>query len=159
MQAGGEALRSCSGCTACCDGWLRMTIRGHEVGPGRPCPFSAGGCCSIYDERPQDPCRQFRCGWLVEGSPLPDWLRPDLAKLILLPNNFEWRGYPVHVAVAVGQAPTPQALEWVMAHCVATRHPLMYQSGDDWIAYGPGAFQHDMRARLAAGNLPWSPAF
>ncbi|HEY5682465.1 MAG TPA: SEC-C metal-binding domain-containing protein, partial [Sulfuricaulis sp.] len=31
------AERHCGTCTACCDGWVRMNIRGHEVYPGKPC--------------------------------------------------------------------------------------------------------------------------
>ena len=82
--------RSCGACTACCDGWLQIDVRGHQVRPGRPCPFRAEHGCSIYDERPQHPCREFVCGWLAASSPLPEWMRPDRSDMIMLAANFIW---------------------------------------------------------------------
>jgi len=83
---------------------LQIEVYGHRIRPGIPCPFSIERRCSIYCERPQHPCREFSCGWLVASSPLPDWMRPDKADLILVPANFFWRGLPVDVAVAAGRA-------------------------------------------------------
>src|SRR5947209_6989455 len=79
--------RSCGECTACCDGWLQIEVRGHAVRKGSPCPFSTAGRCTIYPDRPQHPCREFVCGWLTASSPLPDWMRPDKSHLILLAAN------------------------------------------------------------------------
>src|SRR5260370_37002724 len=60
-----EDERTCGSCTACCDGWLQIEVRGHRIRPGKPCPFSVEHRCSIYSERPQHPCREFVCGWLT----------------------------------------------------------------------------------------------
>src|SRR5207302_526051 len=98
----GNGERQCGTCTACCDGWLKIEVYGRKVDRGKPCPFSAGDHCTIYPTRPQDPCREFICGWLVRNSPLPEWMRPDKSDLILLASNFSWRGLPVDVAVPVG---------------------------------------------------------
>src|SRR5687768_2081971 len=68
--------RKCGSCTACCDGWVEGTIHGHEMRPGTPCHFRGEGCCTIYERRPQQPCRNFICGWLAPGSPFPDAFRP-----------------------------------------------------------------------------------
>ena len=38
------AQRQCGSCTACCDGWVEGTIRGHEMKPGVPCHFRGAGC-------------------------------------------------------------------------------------------------------------------
>src|SRR5262249_20580803 len=86
-----DTRRDCGTCTACCDGWLQIEVRGHQVRPGKPCPFRVDHGCSIYGERPQHPCREFVCGWLVASSPLPDWMRPDKSDLIMLAANFDWR--------------------------------------------------------------------
>ena len=109
-----EHERSCGSCTACCDGWLQIEVRGHQVRPGKPCPFSVQHGCSIYSERPQHPCREFVCGWLVASSPLPDWMRPDKSDLIMLAANFVWHGLPVDVVVAAGARPKKKALDWLM---------------------------------------------
>src|SRR5215813_3882250 len=94
------AARQCGTCSACCDGWLKIEVDGQQVDRGQPCRFSTGHNCAIYDRRPQHPCREFICGWLARGSPLPEWMRPDQAGMIVLPANFAWQAHPVDVAVA-----------------------------------------------------------
>ena len=148
--------RHCGTCTACCDGWLRITVQGHDVHPGKPCPFSVDHRCAIYPTRPDDPCRHFVCGWLAPTSPLPTWLRPDQAKAILLAANFTWRGLPVDVAVPVGERPTEKALEWLRSFATAAGRPLVYRIGDDWYAFGPPDFQVEMAARVRRGEQLWN---
>jgi hypothetical protein len=155
MTAASKQTRQCDTCTACCDGWLRITVQGHAVYPGKPCPFSSGHHCTIYDTRPQDPCRAFICGWLAHNSPLPDWMRPDRAGMILLPANFTWRGLAVDVAVPVGERPKPKALEWLKAFATANGRPLLYRIAEDWYAFGPPDFQTEMRDRIGRGEQPW----
>jgi hypothetical protein len=150
-----QAQRSCGSCTACCDGWLQIEVRGHVVRRGQPCPFSVAHQCAIYPERPQDPCREFVCGWLVASSPLPDWMRPDRADMIMLAANFFWRGFPVDVLVPVGARPRQKALDWLKTFCAENKRLLLYQIDGEWIAFGPPAFQADIVERLARGEEPW----
>ena len=154
-MASAEA-RHCGTCTACCDGWLRITVQGHEVRPGKPCPFSAGHCCTIYATRPQDPCRAFICGWLAPGSPLPEWMRPDKAGLVLLPAKLDWRGLKVDVAVPTGAGPKTRALEWLKDFSRRRQRPLLYQQGDDWYVVGPPEFQQAIKAKLDRGEKLWT---
>ena len=86
------APRECQPCTACCDGWLQIRVNGVPVHPGRPCPHSTGSGCSDYENRPVDPCVHFICGWRMDGSPLPDWMKPNNAKVIVLFDQRTWRG-------------------------------------------------------------------
>ena len=67
-----------------------------------------------FTARPQHPCREFICGWLIASSPLPEWMRPDKSNMIMLAANFIWRGLPVDVVVAAGERPRKKALEWLM---------------------------------------------
>ena len=154
MQSG--KARDCGDCTACCGGALRIEVRGHEVRPGKPCPFRIAHGCSIYDERPQHPCREFVCGWLVASSPLPDWMRPDKSDLILLPANFVWHNLPVDVAVAVGSAPKRKALDWLKRFSIERRRCLMYQIDNEWFAFGPPAFQAEIVERIQRGDTAWT---
>jgi hypothetical protein len=147
--------RHCGSCTACCDGWLQIDVRGHRVRPGQPCPFSVQHQCAIYDERPQHPCREFVCGWLVGSSPLPDWMRPDRSDMIMLAANFVWRGMPVDVAVAAGERPKQKAMDWLMRFCVENKRLLIYQVKDDWFAFGPPAFQGEISEKMKRGEKPW----
>ena len=148
--------RSCGACTACCDGWLQIEVRGHHVEPGKPCPFRGGQGCAIYDERPQHPCREFVCGWLATSSPLPDWMRPDKSGMIMLAANFMWQGLPVDVIVPVGTRPKQKALAWLMQFSAERRRPLLYQLDGEWFAYGPPAFQTEISERIQRGDTPWA---
>jgi hypothetical protein len=149
--------RSCGDCTACCDGWLQIEVRGHQVRPGQPCPFAIARGCSIYEERPQHPCRAFVCGWLAASSPLPEWMRPDKSDLIMLAANFFWNGLPVDVAVAVDARPKRKALDWLLKYGAANKRCLIYQIGEDWFAFGPPAFQAEISDRIKRGEKPWLP--
>ncbi len=151
-----ENQRSCGSCTACCDGWLQIEVRGHHIRPGTPCPFSVEHRCSIYPERPQKPCREFVCGWLVASSPLPEWMRPDKSDMIMLAANFIWRGLPVDVLVAAGQRPKTKALDWMKAFSSEKKRLLIYQVDGDWFAFGPPAFQAEISERIARGKKPWA---
>src|SRR5258708_20341982 len=77
--------RQCGTCTACCDGWVKGTIFGHEMYPGRPCHFRGAGCCTIYERRPSDPGRNFICGRLQTQSPFPEKFKPDRLALHIIP--------------------------------------------------------------------------
>jgi hypothetical protein len=132
---------------------LRITVRGHAVGLGKPCPFLGDGGCEIYEQRPIDPCRNFICGWLVHGSHLPDWMRPDRANVIVLGGNFKWREFSVDVAITTaGRRPNDDAVIWLRQYGKANRRPLLYQVATDWYAFGPRKFQLEMAQRIAAGE-------
>ena len=148
--------RTCGSCTACCDGWLQIEVRGHRVRRGEPCPFSVEHQCSIYSERPQHPCREFVCGWLIASSPLPEWMRPDKSDMIMLAANFLWHGLPVDVVVAAGDRPKKKALDWLMKFSSEKKRLLIYQVKEDWFAFGPPAFQAEISERIGRGEKPWA---
>jgi hypothetical protein len=147
--------RQCGGCIACCDGSLRITVEGEAVYPGKPCPHCTLAGCAIYGRHPRDPCQRFVCGWLAPKSPLPEWLRPDKAGLVLLPAELRWRGLEVDVAVPTGAGPGPEALAWLTQFSERMRRPLLYQIGSEWFAVGPPEFQAEIRARLERGETLW----
>lgn len=148
--------RECGECTGCCDGWVKMNVYGHEVRPGQPCPFSTGHNCSIYEQRPVDPCQNFICGWLRADSFLPEWMRPDKAGCIVLPAELFWRGLPVDIAIPVGQRITPQSLAWLKHYVERHARLLIFGEGNEiWSAYGPPDFQHEMAHRLQRGEQLW----
>lgn len=74
-------MRSCDGCTKCCEGSLVTVAMGHEIGP-KPCPLVQPGIgCGIGDQRPDSPCKSFLCAWLTDLS-IPRGARPDKSGLI-----------------------------------------------------------------------------
>lgn len=74
--------RTCGPCTRCCEGWLSGTVHDHDFGQGNPCHFLDHTSCSIYSDRPQDPCKSYQCEWL-RNPQIPQWMRPDTANAII----------------------------------------------------------------------------
>jgi len=77
----GDLKKSCGDCTACCSGALSGEAHGHHFYKGRPCFFITKKGCSIYENRPENPCVSFKCGFLSEPF-FPEWMRPDLCGIL-----------------------------------------------------------------------------
>ncbi|WP_294949603.1 hypothetical protein [Sulfurivirga sp.] len=160
-----EQPRQCDGCTACCDGWVRIDVPGYEAWPGHPCPYSTGSGCADYDNRPEFPCRRFVCGWLLPDSPLPDWMKPDKAKVMVLFNQLQWQGLPVDVALPVGKRIPPRALRWLQQFAEQHGRPLIWtecieengqlQKDQMVYAWGPPAFQQQVQLWQEQGVRLW----
>lgn len=70
-------MRTCGTCTECCSGSLSLEVYGQPVSPGVPCRFRIEKVgCSIYKDRPVEPCSTYRCLWLSDES-VPDHLKPE----------------------------------------------------------------------------------
>jgi hypothetical protein len=104
----------------------------------------------------------FICGWRMNGSPLPDWMKPDNAKVIVLFNQHTWRGFPVDVAVPVGKRIPPRALKWLQQFAENNNRMLLYSEQiveggvyakeQSVSAFGPPEFQQEMAERASRGE-------
>mgnify|MGYP000226898381 FL=1 len=148
-----DPRRECGTCTACCDGWVRMNIHGHDVFPGKPCPYSTGHSCSIYENRPEYPCRKFVCGWLEKDSPLPEEYRPDKIGVIFV--IMEWRGTPIYTLTPAGRDPGEDVLAWAREWSARTQRPFLYQLNGEWYAFGPPEFRKEMLEKIGRGEKLW----
>ena len=157
--------RTCQPCTACCDGWVQMVIDSVEVYPGSPCPHSTGRGCDNYAHRPKDPCDNFNCGWIIPDSPLPQWMKPDNSKVIVIFNKQRWQGFAVDLAVPVGRRIPPRALNWLKGFSQEHGRPLLYteqimeggqfQKQQEVVAYGPPQFQQQLMQWRREGKKLW----
>ena len=76
-------MRECGDCGRCCDGRLKANILGTPMGDGIKCTYYDTKCgCTIYDKRPDDPCRSYNCAWLLDES-IPDWMKPSLSNVLI----------------------------------------------------------------------------
>ena len=101
----------------------------------------------------------------MDASPLPDWMKPCNAKVIVLFDQTRWRGMPVDVAVPVGRRIPPRALNWLKEFAQSNQRGLLfaeqvveggkYNNQQAFAAFGPAEFQEDMAALAAAGQRPW----
>jgi hypothetical protein len=147
------ATRACGGCTACCDGWVKGTIEGHDMYPGQPCRFRGDAGCTIYERRPQKPCRDFVCGWLQPGNPFPEDWRPDKMGVIVIP--MRWRGREAYVLRSAGRDPDRTLIAWMEALAERTGRPFFYEIAGERFGYGPPEFQREMGERVARGDALW----
>ncbi|WP_293780014.1 SEC-C metal-binding domain-containing protein [uncultured Oxalicibacterium sp.] len=144
-----SALRECGDCTACCDGWLKSTIYGHEMRPGVRCHFVRDGGCTIYETRPESPCRQFECGWVDADSPFPEEFKPTKLGVIIVKTT--WRGLPAYRLAHAGRDLNEAELAWFMRFAEQTSRPFFYEQNGETTGYGPQAFVEDMQMKLRKG--------
>ena len=114
--------RSCDGCAKCCEGWLQGEAYGHAFYKGRPC-FFLGKTCTIYETRPENPCRSFKCAWL-DSDIFPAWMKPDLVNAIIvrrIDNNIEY--YVINEAGGVLQTKT---LNWLVQWALNNQKNILY---------------------------------
>ena len=148
-----QAARQCGECTACCDGWVVGVIEGHEMKPGTPCHFRGDHTCTIYERRPEHPCRNFMCGWLQPGSPFPEDFRPDRLGVMVI--EMRWRGREAYVLRSAGRDPDASLLAWMQAFSERTGRPFFYEVGGERYGYGPVEFQLEMSDKVARGEALW----
>jgi hypothetical protein len=115
--------RSCDGCAKCCEGWLHGEAYGHAFYRGRPC-FFLNKTCSIYDTRPEDPCRTFKCSWLAEDI-FPHWMKPDLVNIIITKRQVG--DFLYYEIVEAGSTIDSKTLNWLIQWALNTDNNLVYQ--------------------------------
>ena len=117
--------RSCGTCTSCCDGWITGSAYGYDFWRGRPCHFVKKGVgCSIYEDRPEFPCKQFNCNWLIDES-IPDWMQPNQSGVLLQWKTIDNKKYLVMNEVC--DRVSPEVLSWVIQYSIINKFNLNYQ--------------------------------
>jgi len=114
-----EVNRKCGNCTACCDGRLALDIHGKQY-VGRPCHYLAENRgCTIYKNRPHNPCKTFECGWLKDKTfKYPEWLKPDECGFILMDWKKTKNNIPYIIAIANKDKEfKTDAVFWLMDYC------------------------------------------
>jgi hypothetical protein len=142
-----------------------MVIGDVPVFPGNPCPHSSGRGCDDYENRPKDPCDNFNCGWIIPNSPLPDWMKPDNGKVIVIFNKLSLNGFTADLAVPVGKRIPPRSLQWLQKFSETQMRPLVYteqiveagkfQKQQQVFGYGPPAFQQELLRWQQEGKKLW----
>jgi hypothetical protein len=146
-------LRECGTCTACCEGWLVCTVLGQEIVPGNPCRHASKAGCGVYADRPQSPCRNFVCAWMLPDSPFPEGFRPDRLGVIVVP--VKWREQPAYLLRSAGRDPDPDLLSWMQRFSMQTGQPFFYEVAGEKLGFGPPLFQKDMLERAERGEPMW----
>ncbi len=148
-----QVKRECGTCTACCDGWVKGSIEGHEMFPGTPCHFRGDQCCSIYERRPETPCRQFVCGWLEPASPFPDHFRPSECGVMIV--RMQWHDRAAYVLTHAGRDPDAAMVQWMREFSIRTGSPFFYEENGERTGFGPREFQLEMLENLRRDERLW----
>lgn len=123
-----KEVRSCDGCTKCCEGWLGASINGEQIGNGKACSFVDPGVgCKNYEGRPKDPCKTFVCMWKATET-VPEEFKPSKSGIIL--HGQEIGGIQYLNASEAGKEISPLMLSWFLSYCVANMFNV------HWVADG-----------------------
>jgi uncharacterized cysteine cluster protein YcgN (CxxCxxCC family) len=125
--------RTCGSCTKCCEGHLRGEVKGHLFFPGKPCHFlDLGKGCTIYEDRPKDPCVSYKCGWLVNVD-IPEWLKPDAVNVIIDYRTIE--SYQYINLIEAGATVSAKVLNWFIQFALNNQLNAIWrvEGEENWI--------------------------
>ena len=133
--------RSCGTCTKCCEGYLSGEVNGIPFYEGKPCHFTdIGSGCSIYEDRPEDPCKAFKCQWLSNPN-FPEWLKPNLSNVIFVYAKLGQHEYVF--AKEAGGKIDARTLSWAINFMSFNKFNFAWQYDGGWNAIGSDQFIND----------------
>ena len=134
----GQGGKSCDGCTKCCEGWLLADINGEQLYPGKPCSSVTEGVgCSIYKDRPVDPCKNFECFWRASKVMPPEFKPSEVGVMVV---NQEIEGIPYLMLIEAGNTVPAEVLSWFLQWIFMNQLNAQWQIGDKMHAVGTPQF-------------------
>lgn len=131
--------RFCGDCSACCEGWLHGSAHGYQFWPSRKCHFLGSNGCSIYENRPDSPCKSFKCLWLTGENDTPQWMKPNDCGVILSYQSV--KGITYILATETGKQLNVEVLSWlIMEHVNGRLGNFCYQLNGGMNYYGDKLF-------------------
>lgn len=121
--------RTCDSCSKCCEGHLHGTAYKHSFYQGKPCFYLSDKGCSVYANRPEDPCVKFKCLWLSSDI-LPMWMRPDLSNVIVLERQFS--DGPWLEVTEAGKKLDSSVLSWILIWASSNKVNVRYMIDGGW---------------------------
>ena len=135
--------RKCEDCTKCCEGSLSGEALGKTFSRGRPCHFVAiGSGCTVYAQRPKDPCATYKCEWLTNPE-LPEWMKPSLVDTIVDKRKTS-SGIEYLNVIEAGSVLTARVLSNLLLYALSNSINIAWEveGGKNWI--GSQEFLEDM---------------
>lgn len=137
--------RECGSCTKCC-GWLIGEAHGHKFWPGRKCHFVTSSGCSIYEKRPERPCKSFKCVWLgddnfpISVDTIPMWMKPDQTDIIMIWKPNEDPDLSYIQVIEAGSFMKADVLSWIIHYALNNNLNISYQVNGGWNKIGNQKF-------------------
>ncbi len=127
-----DTTRECGDCKACCEGWVAGRVYGRIFYPGKPCHFIGDKGCSIYDLRPKEPCKRYKCVWLTNvDNAYPEWLQPNLSGVIIS-NKVDKYGKPYLEVLETSNKIKDEVLQWLINYQLDTKKNMSIQVDGEW---------------------------
>jgi len=121
-----SSKRECGECTKCCEGYLTANIHGHSMYKGSPCFYLEKGC-TIYNDRPIDPCHEYNCYWL-ENDELPMWMKPSLSGVIVSEKVHQTdKNLSYFDITETGKKIDSTILNWIIHWALGTKKNIIYE--------------------------------
>lgn len=117
--------RECGDCTRCCEGWLNAEIYDMKMYQGKPCHY-LGKKCTIYDNRPENPCKSYTCEWLTNED-FPEWLKPNISNVIVTKKETEDKSLNYYEIIETGKTIKSPVLNWFIHWALKTKSNIIYQ--------------------------------
>jgi hypothetical protein len=127
--------RDCGSCTKCCEGYLSGVAYGKPFYLSNPCHFiEIGKGCTIYAERPKDPCITFHCQWLANPE-IPEWLKPDKINAIITKRTVKDTEIEYWDLCEAGETLRANVLTWLIQYALNNKINLHWQveGGNHWV--------------------------
>jgi hypothetical protein len=135
-----QVTRACDGCTKCCDGHLTGTAHGYNFFKGTACHFRGTTGCTIYKQRPEDPCVSFKCAWLLDTNRIiPEWLKPNISDVIIIERPWGQDKFFWEVNECDKQL-SSVIFAWLMIYHMNNQLPMSIQAHGAWYHFGPEEF-------------------
>lgn len=127
-------MKDCKNCTKCCEGFLTGNINGHLMGIETDNPHKPKPCffvkievgCNIYKKRPVDPCRQYKCDWILNDN-IPEHFKPSISKTIV--SHKKVNGIPYLLLAEAGADMNREVLDWYNNYCIANKINFAFKIG------------------------------
>lgn len=141
-----QVTRGCDGCTECCRGWLTGAAYGKSFYSGKPCHFAAENSCTIYKDRPHDPCVIFRCGWLDNPNDFPEWLKPSISKVLIKKSLTKKSNIEYLSAYECGKVIDAKSTMYLVLYAINNAINIAIQIEGGWSYIGSKEFLVEMNS-------------
>ena len=124
--------RKCGSCTKCCEGYLQGNVLGYPLHIGKPCHFvSINKECSVWQKRPENPCRSYQCGWLSDKN-IPMWLKPNEVNVII--DKSIINGHTFYRLKESGSIVSSKVLNWFFQYILKNGYNALWEveGGLNW---------------------------
>lgn len=144
--------RSCGECRKCCEGWLSGVVYGKLMFKGQACHYLGGDGCTIYEDRPEDPCRSYVCSWL-DGDIFPMWMKPSMTDVVISRRKVSGTEILYYTIIEAGSKIDSGVLNWLIQWALSTGNNIHYEVGGKPYMIGTVEFIEKMNCGVVVSGI------